>query len=228
MTVCGGSHDGVVAANVEAGRLGLQIEAVQIDVCDSQALSDGIAAAASDGLDALVCCAGKPTLGNASDLTLKEWDDCLDLNLRAYFAASRAAVAGMSRRGGGIVFISSIWSVTATADRTAYITAKTALTGLARALAVDHAASGIRVNCVAPGFVETQLLHDSLSKISDNVAGEVKRISNQVPLRRLVSPDDIAEAVAFLAGERARSITGQTLVVDGGVTVRLTLPETTQ
>jgi NAD(P)-dependent dehydrogenase (short-subunit alcohol dehydrogenase family) len=226
VTACGASADGVEACRAAARDGGLDITVVQIDVTDDDLLARGIAEAASrqGGLDVLVCCAGRPVLGDALTLSLADWDQCLDLNLRASFAAVKAALPHMVGRGGAIVLVSSIWDRTATFDRTAYVTAKTALSGLARALAVDHAKSNIRVNCVAPGYVETDLLRKSLARVARDVDAELDRIRRAHPLGRLVSADDIANAVAFLSGEEARNITGQTLCVDGGVTVRLSLP----
>jgi NAD(P)-dependent dehydrogenase (short-subunit alcohol dehydrogenase family) len=130
-----------------------------------------------------------------------------------------------ARRGGAIVFISSIWALTTGPERAAYVTAKTALTGLARSIAVDHAGQGVRANCVAPGYVDTDLLRQSLARQYDDVEKGLESIRRAHPLGRLVAPEDIAGAVAFLIGHDARSITGQTLVVDGGVSTRFALPE---
>jgi NAD(P)-dependent dehydrogenase (short-subunit alcohol dehydrogenase family) len=225
--VCGASAGSVAACQAEARAENLPITVHRIDVRDADALGEGIArAAAGTGrLDVLVSNAGRPVLGNARTLTLSDWDSCLDINLRAHFVAAKAAIEPMRRAGGGaIVLISSIWALTAFADRTAYVTAKTATTGLCRALAVDHAGENIRVNCVAPGFVDTDLLRGSILRRTADVAGELARLAGQHPLGRLIEPADIAHAVAFLAGGEARNITGQTLVVDGGVTVRFAFP----
>ena len=225
--VCGASAESVAACQSEADTHGLPITAHRIDVRDAAALQDGIARAAHDTgrLDVLVSNAGRPVLGNARTLTLDDWDTCLDINLRAHFVAAKAAIEPMREAGGGaIVLISSIWALTAFADRAAYVTAKTATTGLCRALAVDHAGENIRVNCVTPGFVDTDLLRASIARRTPDVAGELARRAGQHPLGRLIEPQDIAHAVAFLAGDEARNITGQTLVVDGGVTVRFAFP----
>ena len=197
----------------------LPITALQIDVRDADALAGGIAQAARETgrLDVLVSSAGRPILGNAHTLTLEDWDACLDVNLRAHFVAARAAIGRMRDFGGGaIVLISSIWSQLAFPDRTAYVTAKTAMSGLCRALAIDHAADGVRVNCVAPGFVNTDLLRGGFARRNLDVPTELARLAARHPLGRLVEPEDVARAVVFLAGREARNITGQTLVVDGG------------
>lgn len=226
LTVCGASADSVAACRKSVAEEDLPIEAVQLDVCDYEALRSGIssAARAAGRLDVLVACAGAPTSGNAVTLPMEGWNKCLDLNLSAYFAAAKAAVPEM-RNGGSIVLISSIWSLTAIRDRVAYVTAKTALTGLARALAVDHAPAGIRTNVVAPGYVDTDLLRRSLSEwgASDTEA-DLSKLERQHPLGRLVTMEDVANTVAFLSGNEANGITGQTIVVDGGITIRFAFP----
>lgn len=226
VTACGASAEGVAECDAAARAADLAISARQVDVCDSEALTDAIGQAAGEsGLDLLVCCAGRPTIGNALELSLADWDRCLDLNLRACFVAAHAALPGMVAKGGGaIVFVSSIWAQTTGPERAAYVTAKTALTGLARSIAVDHAAQGVRANCVAPGYVDTDLLRRSLARNHDDVAEALEGIRRAHPLGRLVLPEEIAGAVAFLVGRDARSITGQTLVVDGGVSIRFALP----
>lgn len=226
VTVCGATEEGVEACRAAAATAGLAITARQIDVCESDALAEAIGQAAADGgLEVLVCCAGRPTIGNAMSLSLADWDRCLDLNLRASFVAAKAALPAMVARGGGaIVFVASIWAQTTGPERAAYVTAKTALTGLARSIAVDHAAQGVRVNCVAPGYVDTDLLRQSLALHHADVAEALEAVRRAHPLGHLVAPEDIAGTVAFLVGPDARSITGQTLVVDGGISVRFALP----
>lgn len=226
VTVCGASTESIAACRETVAEEKLPIEAVQLDVRDYVALHRGISSAARSAgrLDVLVACAGGPTSGSAVTLPMKDWSKCLDLNLSAYFAAAKAAVPEM-RNGGSIILISSIWAIAAIRDRVAYVTAKTALTGLARALAVDHASAGVRTNCVAPGYVDTDLLRRSLAAwgASDSEA-ELSKLERQHPLGRLVTMDDVANTVAFLAGKDSNGITGQTIVVDGGVTIRFAFP----
>ena len=226
VTACGTSAEGVAECEAASKAANVAITPRQVDVCDSEALTDAIGQSAGErGLDVLVCCAGRPTIGNALDLSPADWDRCLDLNLRACFVAAHAALPGMvAKRGGVIVFVSSIWAQTTGPERAAYVTAKTALTGLARSIAVDHAAQGIRANCVAPGYVDTNLLRRSLARNHAEVSEALDSIRRAHPLGRLVMPEEIAGAVSFLVGHDARSITGQTLVIDGGVSIRFALP----
>jgi NAD(P)-dependent dehydrogenase (short-subunit alcohol dehydrogenase family) len=173
------------------------------------------------GLDILVCCAGRAFRGSTLTTSGSDWDACLGLNLRGPFLAARSALPFLAAQGdGAIVLTSSIWSVTATPGRTAYIVAKSALTALARSLAVDHAPTGVRVNAVAPGYIDTDLLRRSLCEANPgrDVSELLAEAAAQHPLRRIGRPSDVAEAVLFLAGPRSAFITGQTLIVDGGLT----------
>jgi NAD(P)-dependent dehydrogenase (short-subunit alcohol dehydrogenase family) len=131
------------------------------------------------------------------------------INLRAPFLASKAAARHMISRGAGaIVNISSVAGFYPRADQAAYGASKAGLEHLTRILALDLAPSGVRVNCVRPGVVET-----GMARASYGEAG-LARWASAVPLRQLASPEDIAEAVLYLA--RARHVTGHVLCVDGG------------
>lgn len=227
VTVCGATAESVAECRAAVERSGLEIAAERVDVRKQADLTHALAGAAErgGGLDLLVCCAGRPVLGNAAELSVEDWDLCLDLNLRAAFLSVKASLPHFRRpEGGAVVLVASIWAQTATTDRVAYITAKTGLTGLARALALDHAGAGIRVNCVAPGYVETALLRDSLAREGHETHAALERLRDAHPLGRLVVPEDVAETVLFLGSAAARSITGQTITVDGGLTLRIASP----
>lgn len=227
VTVCGTSAESIarLAEDGEAEALGIVAE--RVDVLDGDALGAAIARRGEGpgGLRALVACAGKPLVGRIDAQSAAEREQSIDLNLNAVITAAAAAIGPMRRAGGGsIVVVSSIWSHTTPKDRAVYTAAKTAHTGLCRALAIDHAADGIRVNAVAPGFVETEILRATL-KARGDLEGELEAIRRRHPLGRTVRPDDIADAVSFLVSDRARAITGQTLTVDGGVSIRFAFPE---
>ena len=223
VVVCGSTDTSVRACQEQADAAGRAIRPVKADVNHEDEVTAAVRSAAewNDGLDILVCCAGRAFRGSALGLTASDWDECLSLNLRGPFLAARAALPFLAaRRDGAIVLTSSIWAVTATPGRTAYIVAKSALTALARSLAVDHAPAGIRVNAVAPGYIDTDLLRRSLSEANPGreVSELLEEARAQHPLRRLGRPADVAEAVLFLAGPRSAFITGQTLIIDGGLT----------
>lgn len=148
------------------------------------------------------------------DETEEEWDRVMEVNVKAMMLTSKYAIPAMAETGGGaIVNISSI-SALRPRGLTAYSTSKGAVIALSRAMAVDHAPEGIRVNCVAPGPVFTPMVFGN--GMSEEARAQRRNAS---PLKREGEGWDIGNAVAFLLSERAKYITGQTLVVDGGCTI---------
>jgi len=224
VVTCGSTAASVAACTDAASAEGLAIESFQLDIEGVGAIGSAVdeIAARHGRLDMLVCCAGRAFRGSALDTKADDWDRCLAINLRGPFLLAQAALPHLVRQQGNIVFISSIWAVTATANRVAYIVAKSALSALTRALAMDVAASQVRVNAVAPGYVDTELLRTSLSAANPGRPPEdiLEDTVARHPLGRIAEPDDIAEAVLYLASDRARMITGQTLIVDAGLTTQ--------
>ena len=152
--------------------------------------------------------------GSVVDDTLDEWENLMKTNVTSMFLISKHVIPHMQEKGGGsIVNISSI-SALRPRGLTAYSASKGAIISLTRAMAIDHAEDGIRVNCVAPGPMYTPMVY---SGGMSTAAREQRRLSS--PLAIEGSGWDIGQAVAFLASEWARYITGQVLVVDGGVTL---------
>ena len=146
------------------------------------------------------------------DLGEDEWDHVVDLNLKAaYLCAQPVARLMIAQRGGRIVNVSSNYGVTGSAPRVHYSAAKAGIIGLTKALALELAPHGITVNAVAPGPTGTARVR---GKYSDE---EWAERAQGIPLGRCGEPEDIAEAVAFLASDGARYITGQTLHVNGGL-----------
>ena len=145
-----------------------------------------------------------------TDCSTADWDRLFAVNVRGAFLCCRAALPDMVRRQrGSIVNISSVWGVVGGSCETPYSASKAALIGLTRALAKEVAPSGVRVNCVAPGYIETEM-NAALSE-ADRAA-----IRQETPLGVPGAPEDVAAAVAFLALEESRFITGQVLRCDGG------------
>ena len=140
-----------------------------------------------------------------------DWDTVLDANLRGAFVAIRAASRGMmKRRWGRIINIASIVGITGNKGQANYAASKAGLIGLTKSVAKELASRNILINAVAPGFIETDMT-------AAMTAEARAALSGQIPLERLGTPSDIAGAVAFLASDYASYITGQVLVVDGGM-----------
>jgi NAD(P)-dependent dehydrogenase (short-subunit alcohol dehydrogenase family) len=164
-------------------------------------------------IDILVNNAGINPLGGATDYLDADLAATIQVNVTAPMQLARAVAPGMVQRGyGRVVNVSSIWSVVARARRYVYSTSKAAINGMTRALAVELAGSGVLVNAVAPGYVNTELTRQN------NTPDDLDRISRAIPVGRLAEPREIAAVVAFLCSERNSYLTGQTLVVDGGFT----------
>ncbi len=146
-------------------------------------------------------------------------DEVLDVNVQAVFQLSQRAAAAMIERGGGnIVHIGSNTSHRAIRNRSAYIASKGAIDSLTRAMALELAPHHVRVNAVAPGYVRT-------TRWEDLPADTVERRHNNIPLRFEADGKDVARAVAFLGSDAARRITGQRIVVDGGMDIQLAPPD---
>ena len=230
VVTCGSTARSVGHCEQRARELGLPITPLLADVEKEDAVDTLVREIIErhGKLNLLVPAAGRAFRGAATETTASDWDRCLSINLRAPFLIVRAALPHLIRSGdSSIVFVSSIWAVTATYRRVAYTVAKSGLTDLARALAIDHAGDGVRVNAVAPGYVDTDLLRQSLSEINpgrriDQLLAEA---TDDHPLKRLPRPEEIGEVVAFLVGPWARCITGQTIVIDSGITTRYALAE---
>ncbi len=169
-------------------------------------------------LDCIVANAGIAHKVPLAALTDEKWDETFDIDLKGMIRVVRAALPGMkARKSGAIVCISSIMGVAYGWDEHVhYSSAKAGVVGLIRGLAVELARSGIRVNGIAPGYIRTaQLLSEehSLGPAGAEKAGAF------IPMGRIGEPDEIADVVLFLASSAARYMTGQTLVVDGGLLV---------
>jgi len=140
----------------------------------------------------------------------EDWDAVLDTNLKSAFLVTKAVVRGMTRqRSGRIVNITSVSGILGNAGQSNYAASKAGMIGFTRSVAREYASRGITVNAIAPGFIET----DIWANVSDEARASILAMA---PLGTIGRPEDVAEAVAFLASDAARYITGQTLNVDGG------------
>ena len=146
-------------------------------------------------------------------MTSEEWNDVIQTNLTSVFNFCQAAIRPMmGKRYGRIVNMSSVAADFSNPGQANYAASKAGIEGFSRCLATEYAKRGITVNCVAPGFIETDMTSAVVSAAGD-------KIKTSIPVKRLGQPDDISNAVLFLASDESSYITGQILKVDGGLTL---------
>ncbi len=194
--------------------------AVQADVTDDRAVRAAVeeALARLGGLDILVNNAGIGAVGTIEDQTDEEWHHVLDVNVVGLVRVSRAALPALrASQNAAIVNLSSIGAPLGLYRRALYDASKGAVHSLTLAMAADHLEDGIRVNCVVPGTADTPWVARLLAQAADPEAERAALIARQ-PHGRLVRPEEVASAIAFLASPRSGSITGTSLAVDGGMT----------
>ena len=146
-------------------------------------------------------------------MTMKEdqWDSVIDTNLKSSFLFGKAVIRKMiKQRSGKIIFISSVVGFTGNPGQVNYVASKSALTGMAKSIAKEVGSRGVTVNCVAPGFIRTPMTHILPQE-------QAKKLQEQIALGRLGNPEEVANAVAFLASDAASYITGTTIHVNGGM-----------
>ncbi len=186
----------------------LGAEAICCDVSNPEQVREMFAQAG--GVDLLVNNAGIARYGLLTDTDEKSWQSLFSVNTDGAYRCSRCAIPYMVRQKRGcIIYVSSVWGLRGASCEAAYSASKAALIGLTLALAKELGPSGIRVNCVAPGVIETDML--ATLGADDRAA-----LVNDTPLGRLGTPEDVAELVSFLASGRAAFITGQVIGADGG------------
>jgi len=151
-----------------------------------------------------------------AELREEEWDLVLDVTMKSVYLLSREVIPHMIRHGGGrIINTGSGWSLKGGPKAAAYCAAKAGVLNLTRSMAIDHGKDNIRVNCVCPGDVDTPMLRSECAQLGDEPHNFMKEAADR-PLRRIGTPEDVALAVLFLAGDMSNWITGACLVVDGG------------
>ncbi|RYF98250.1 MAG: SDR family oxidoreductase, partial [Caulobacteraceae bacterium] len=175
-------------------------------------------------LDGLFNCAGYVANGTILDVTDRDWDFSFELNVKSMFHTCRAFIPGMLDRaketGSASVLnmASMASSLKGFPNRTAYGATKAAVIGLTKAIAADFVKTGLRCNALCPGTVDTPSLRGRIASAADPVQAEKDFIARQ-PMGRLATTDDITPMVVFLLSDESRFVTGQTCLVDGGVTI---------
>ena len=224
----------VVDINVEGGeetvdrinQVGGEAFFLESDIGEPDAFPQIMAAVAGrwDALHVLVNNAGLDYNEPLWEMTVAAWDRCLAVDLRSVAFAAQAATDLMERSGGGsIINIASVMAWYTFPDYGAYTASKAGVIGLTRTLALELGPKGIRVNAVAPGFIDTAAWERVLARV-DNPEEFASSVSALHALGRRGKPADIAAAAAFLASDDAGFITGHTLVVDGGLTAQIRTP----
>lgn len=200
---------------------GIQVEL--LDVRSDAAVS--ALAAGSSALDVLFNCAGMVANGSLLECSEADWDVSFELNVKSMFRVTRAFLPAMLAKAqaeNGSVSIINMASMASSikgfANRCAYGATKAAVIGLTKSLAADYVKAGLRANALCPGTVDTPSLRGRIANAADPVQAEKDFIARQ-PMGRLATVDDIAPMVVYLASDASRFVTGQTLLVDGGVTI---------
>ena len=171
-----------------------------------------------DRLDILVNNVGTHIPGTILETTEEQWDFLLTLNLKSVYLCCRAALPALLRTKGCIINISSMTGLVGQRDGAAYTASKGGIIALTKAIALDHAAGGVRVNCICPGNVDTPLMQAWIARQRDPEAVRTRVMTSQ-PVGRLADPQEIGRVAVFLASDAASFMTGVALPVDGGATL---------
>jgi NAD(P)-dependent dehydrogenase (short-subunit alcohol dehydrogenase family) len=221
VTICGRRKE-QLAAVTDANK---RISAIAADVADEAAITALYAEAekARGPVDIVVANAGMSGSSPAQRTSLSDWQRTLDVNLTGSFLTVKPALAGMtSAKSGRVVFVASTAGLKGYAYVAPYVAAKHGVVGLMRALATELARTGVTVNAVCPGFVETDMLEESVRRIVDKTGRTVEQARASLaatnPQGRFIQPQEVAATVLWLCSEAAGSITGQAISLSGGET----------
>lgn len=211
-------HEATASANAvveQLNGLGVRAVAYPCDVADSAAVNETVERITDEmgEISVLVNNAGVAQQKLFTDLTDEDWHRMMGVNLDGTFFVTRAVLKGMlQRHEGTIVNVSSMWGQVGASCEVHYSAAKAAVIGMTKALAKEVGPSGVRVNCVAPGVIKTDMMRDFDEET-------LAALTDETPLMRLGSPEDVANVVAFLLSDEASFITGQVIAPNGGFVI---------
>ena len=226
---CAAEGARVIATDIDAGflaSLAQESSAIQTELLDVRDATAVLALAArTPSLDVLFNCAGIVVNGSVTECTEADWDRSFDINVKSMYRMCQAFLPGMlahAKSNGGSVSIINMASMASSikgfANRCAYGATKAAVIGLTKSIAADFVRQGVRCNALCPGTVDTPSLRGRIASAADPVQAEKDFIARQ-PVGRLATVDDIAPLVVYLASDESQFVTGQALLVDGGVTI---------
>jgi NAD(P)-dependent dehydrogenase (short-subunit alcohol dehydrogenase family) len=210
------------AAEKAAAQLGEDALPHHTDVTDASAVSGLVDRALTEwgGLEVMVNNAGIGVAATTPETSEEDWQKVMAVSLTGTFLGMKYAIPAIRESGGGAVInMSSIAALVGIPDRAAYSAAKGGIIALSRAAAIDHVQEGVRVNCIAPGTVDTPWISRITASYPDPEEARAKMEARQ-PHGRLVSAEEIAAMAAYLASDEAASVVGACMVVDGGMTAR--------
>jgi NAD(P)-dependent dehydrogenase (short-subunit alcohol dehydrogenase family) len=201
---------------------GFAVEAAVADISTEQGAVATVDAAVRFGgrLDLLVNCAGRQIIKRIEDLLPEDWDIVLGVNLKGAYLCAKAALPFLAEQRGSIVNICSVHARATIEGFTSYAASKAGILALTRALAIECAPRGVRVNAISPGTIDTPLLQDYFDSCPDPARARTEFLKFH-PIGRFGTPRDIGEMVAYLGSDTAGFITGTEIVVDGGMTALL-------
>ena len=189
--------------------------AIYCDVAKSESVNEAVKASVSrfGGIDVLINNAGIAGQRLFTDITEDEWDEMIDVNLKGCFLTCKAILPGMIRQKSGVIInVSSMWGICGASCEVHYSAAKSGVIGLTKALAKEVGLSGIRVNCIAPGVIDTPM--------NANFSPEdMAALKEEIPLNYIGTPETIAKTASFLAGDGGEYITGQVISPNGGMVI---------
>ena len=211
-----------VDAEATVKQAGGQAFAAETDVSDSQSVRALVDQAVErfGQIDVLINNAGYGITGSVVETDEAAWDRLMAVNLSGVFYGCKHAIPVMQRQGSGVIVnTASTTAVIGIRDRAAYCASKGGVAALTRAMALDHAADGIRVNCIAPGTIDSPYYDPMLAK-SDDPKGLQRALAGRQAMGRFGTPEEIAKGMLFLASDDASFATGSMLTVDGGMTAQ--------